>query len=93
MPCLGPPDKRPLESIGKACRWKHPRAQTVRLLFEDQRATPAVLHFLRETKVGRVVTLAPPEVEWEEELEEVNLWLEEEEGQESENEEGGPGPP
>ena len=50
-------------SVGKACKWKHPRAPTVRLLFEDERATPAVLNFLRDTKVGHMVTLAPPEEE------------------------------
>ena len=56
---------------------KHPRAPTVRLLSRDERATPAVLQFLRDTKVGRVVTLAPRggDEEWEE-LEEIELWPE-----------------
>ena len=47
-------------SVGKVCEWKHPRAPSVRLLFQDERATPAVLTFIREIKVGRVVILAPP---------------------------------
>ena len=50
-------------SVGKACEWKHPRAPAVRLLFQDERATPVVLAFLRGTKIGRMVTLAPPEEE------------------------------
>ena len=81
-------------SVGKACEWKHPRAPTVRLLFRDERATPAVLQFLRDTKVGRVVTLPPrkEEGEWEG-LEETELWPEAEKGQGRWSEEGGPGPP
>ena len=51
--------KKLWRSVGKVCEWKHPRAPSVRLLFQDERATPAVLTFLRETKVGRVVILAP----------------------------------
>ena len=48
--------------------------------FQDDRETPAVLTFLREAKVGRMINLAPPEEE-------------EGEGREGEEEEGGPGPP
>ena len=40
-------------SVGKAC------APTARLLFRGERATPAVLQFLRDTKAGRMVTLEP----------------------------------
>ena len=47
-------------SVGKACEWKHPRAPAVRLLFQDERATPVVLTFLRETRVRRMVNLATP---------------------------------
>ena len=43
----------------------------------DERATPVVLTFLRETKVGRVITLAPPNEKWEEELGRIGLWPEE----------------
>ena len=46
-------------SVGKACGWKRPRAPSIRMLFRDDRATPAVPTFLRETKVGRMVNLAP----------------------------------
>ena len=52
----------------------------VRAMFGDQRATPAVLTFLGDTRVGRMVSLAPRgEIGWEEDS--------------SEGEEGGPGPP
>ena len=54
-----------------------------RAMFGDGRATPAVLTFLRDTRVGRMASLAPREEEW---------WGEEE-NSESEGEEGGPGPP
>ena len=49
------------KNVRKASEWKHPRAPTVRLLFRDERATPAVLciQFLQDTKVGRTVTLTP----------------------------------
>ena len=67
----------------KACGWKHPRAPSVWTLFQDDRGTPTVLSFLRETRVGKMVCLAPPVVEDREEGE-----IREEEG-----EEGGPGPP
>ena len=67
------------KDIGKACGWKHPRVpsvRSVRLLWEEE-ATEAVLYFLRDTKVGCVVTLRPPE----------------EEGEDSDGDEDGPGPP
>ena len=51
------------ESVGKAYGWKCPGAPSPRLLSQDEGAIPAILTFLRETKVGRVVTLAPPEEE------------------------------
>ena len=75
--------------VGKGCGWKYPRAPAVRLLFQDERATPAVL---RETRVGSMVTLVPPEEEWEE-LEEIVLRPEGEVSQEEGGEEGGPPPP
>ena len=37
---------------------EHPRAPSARQLFQDDRAIPAVLTLLRETKVGRVINLA-----------------------------------
>ena len=42
------------KSLGRACGWKHSRVPQVRVLFEKKEATPAVLAFLRETKVGQV---------------------------------------
>ena len=59
------------------------------LLFEDERATKAVLSFLRKTKVGQVVTISPRDEAGEEGGEEGS----EEERVEAEGEEGGPGPP
>ena len=44
-------------SVGKACRWKHPRAPSVRALFQNDEATPAVRAFLRKTRVGRMANL------------------------------------
>ena len=62
--------------------WEKPRAPSVRLLFDDMRAAPAVLTFLRDTRVGRIISLAPREEERAEEAE-----------SESEGEEGRSGPP
>ena len=56
---------------------------SVRAMFGDQRATPAVLTFLRDIWVRKMVWLAPRGENW---------W-EEDEDSESEGEEGGPGPP
>ena len=44
--------------IEKLCGWEEPRPQVVRLLFDDVRAAPAVLTFLRDTWVGRIVPQA-----------------------------------
>lgn len=67
-----------LKEIQKACEWKHPCTPSVRLLW-DGRATDAVLEFLRTTRVGCIGTeRVPPE---------------EGEGEDSEGEEGGLGPP
>ena len=57
------------------CAWKHPRAPSVRKIFDDERTTEVVLTFLRDAEVGCMVSLAPPEEgegedEWEEEGEE-----------------------
>lgn len=46
--------------VRKTCRWKHPRALSVRLLFQ---ASPVVLIFLRKAKAGEVVSLARLEEE------------------------------
>lgn len=69
-------------------------------MFSDARATPAVLEFLEDMKVGRmasrVLLAGGPDVE-EDEMEEVTLWAPvEEEGtgisEEESAEEDGPGP-
>ena len=65
------------KDIGKAGGWKHPRAPSARLLWKEK-ATEAVLDFLRDTRVGCMVTLRPAE---------------EEDGEGSEGEAGGLGPP
>lgn len=49
------------EGVGMAYRWKHPKDPPVRKIFNDERATDAVLAFLQDTKVGRTIPLAPPE--------------------------------
>ena len=51
--------------MGRAFGWRHPRAHSVRVLFQNDKATPAVPTYLRETKVGRVVSLASLEEERE----------------------------
>ena len=65
------------KEIGRACEWEHPRAPSIRLLW-DGRATEAVLEFLRTTRVGCTgVERVPPEGE----------------GKDNEGEKGRPGPP
>ena len=71
-----------------------PRAPSVRLLFRDERASPALLEFLEDTRVGRMPGLALMGVlEEESELEEIVLWPAEGEGSEEESEESRPVPP
>ena len=66
---------------------------SVRLLFRDPRATPAVLEFLEATRVGKMPGLALFGVQEEEsELGEIALF-DRGEGSGSDNEEDGPGPP
>ena len=69
------------KEVGKRCGWKHPRAPRMALLFKDERATKAVLSFLRKTRDGQMITIPPRDGETEREEAEV------------EGEEGGPGPP
>ena len=75
------------KGIGRACDRRHPHTPLVTRMFGDARATEAVLT-LRDTRVGYMVSLAPPEEEGEDESEGEDDSVEEEEG-----EEGGPGPP
>ena len=44
--------------VAKLCRWERPQAPEVRLLFDDARAVPAALSFLRDARVGRIDPLA-----------------------------------
>ena len=44
--------------VEKLCEWEIPSSPEVRLLFDDARAAPAVLTFLRDTRVGRIVSQA-----------------------------------
>ena len=44
--------------MGKAYRWKHPRAPSIRALFWEEKATAAVLHSPWETQVGHFVLIA-----------------------------------
>lgn len=65
------PESRKLwKNVGEACGWKHPRAPSVRQLFQEEKAVPDLL---RETKVGKMATLASLTEEDEEDLEEVEL--------------------
>ena len=43
--------RRLWEDIGKACRWKHPRAPSVERLWKEK-ATEAVLRFLKDARMG-----------------------------------------
>ena len=73
-----PQARRMWKEVGEALGWRRPRAPSVRFLW-DGRSTEAVLKFLRSTRVGSIgAERVPPE---------------EEEGEESEGEEGGPRPP
>ena len=42
------------KSVGGACGWKHPRAPSVQLLSQDDKATP----FLQGNNIGRVINLS-----------------------------------
>ena len=75
-----------------------PQGPTVRALFGKPRATPALLEFLDDTRVGRMpsqVQLKGGGERSEEDLEVVELEAPEEDDgtEESEEEEDGPGPP
>lgn len=54
---LPPKAKRCVERLE---RHANPRAPSVRRLLNDERAVPAVVNFLRDTEVGRMITLASP---------------------------------
>ena len=71
------------QRVEKDCEWESPRVPSVRLLFRDERATPALLEFLADTRVGRKPGLALFGVEEEvSDLEEIALWARRMRGQE-----------
>ena len=80
------------------CEWGGLRAPSVRTLFNDPRAIPAVLEFLEDTKVGQmpseVLLRGGMEIQGKD-LEDIELWVEGSTAQEIEEyeEEDGPGPP
>ena len=67
-----------------------PRISSVRGLFYDARATPAVLDFLRKTKVGKMPGLEVYGIQEEELGQDMDLWADGEETskEDSEIEEG-----
>ena len=95
-----PEIRRLWKRVGRDCGWGGARAPSVRLLFKDVRATPAILEFLESTRVGkipgRILMAGGPDFE-EGELEEASLRVQgEEEGtelSESEEEDGSDPPP
>jgi hypothetical protein len=46
--------------VGKELGWKHPKIVRISDLFGDERATEAVLQFLRDTDVGKPRKIVPP---------------------------------
>ena len=81
------------ERVEKDCGWETRRAPSVRLLFGDERATPALLEFLGDTRVGQMPGLALFGAERvEERLDEVELWPQAG-GDRKPGEDDGPGPP
>ena len=45
--------------IGRLCEWERPRAPSVLLMFNDVWASPAILTFLRNTRMGQMISLRP----------------------------------
>ena len=81
-----------MEERREGLRVKAPASTDCQAAFRDEQATPAVLTFLRDTEVGRVVILAPLGEKWEG-LKEIELWPVEVEGQDEEGGEDGSGHP
>ena len=68
------------KDVGKACEWKHPRAPTVRLLFRDERASPAVLRSCGTQRSEGWPRYPPGGKRASEGLDEIDLWPEEGQG-------------
>ena len=49
-----PEIKRLWKRVEVDCGWGGPRASSARILFRDARATPALLEFVEDTRVGRM---------------------------------------
>ena len=74
MPTLDAGDPKVVEKTREGREWEFLRAPSVRLLFQDERATPALLEFLEDTRVGRMPGLALLRVvEEEAELDKIEL--------------------
>ena len=73
----GPKIRSLWKRVERDCDWGSPRAPSVRLLFGDARAAPAVLEFLEDTRMGRmpgrVLLAGGPDLD-EDKVEEVELW-------------------
>ena len=78
--------------VEKDCEWESPRAPSVRLLFRDERATPALLESLEDARVGRMPGLVLLRVAEEAELDEIELWPGSGDCEWLEDEDGGTGP-
>ena len=92
-----PEVRRLWQRVEADCEWLGPRAPTARALFGNPRATPALLEFLDDTRIGRVpsqVQLRGGGERSEEDMEAVELEApEEDDGTEESEEEDEPGPP
>ena len=92
-----PEIRRLWQRVEADCEWLGPRAPTVSALFGNPQATPALLEFLDDTRVGRMhsqVHLKGGGERSEEDLEVVELEApEEDDGTEESEEEDGPGLP
>ena len=79
--------------VERLCEWERPRAPAVGLMFDDVRAAPAVLSFLRDTLVGQMIFVRPRGGEGKKG--ESGREDDTESGREDDagGEEGGPGPP
>lgn len=70
-----------MEECRKGLRVESPASAARQTAFPGRKSEPAALNLLRDTKAGRMVTLAPPEEEGEWEGLEIELWPGEAKGQ------------
>ena len=92
-----PKIRRLWQRVQVDCEWPAHRASTIRALISDSRATPALLEFLSDTRVGWMpsqVVLRGEGAEDDDEGLEIELWAPEEGAvDEGSEEEDGPGQP